>query len=899
VPGNTTHHLYDLSALELQLEEGSLALTPNFRLARRIKSEWDARQVEKGLEAWPPAPVQALESWLLQCWQRAADDGLLATRVRIDALQARELWTRVIDKDRRDHSDYSLLQAGSAAEMAQQARDTLLRWRVDVEAADVRSEFALDADCATFSRWLKLFQRELAGRSLATAADCLVDLLGSSFSAGVENIVLVDFDDVQPLHIACLEKLCASVRRMSSATGKSTLAVHSYPDREAELEAVAKWAFERQQSRPGETTGILLTDMNSDRASMEYLLRREFNCLGENYNALPVNFSTGISLDQAPVIRDALRVLATCGDQVSLMDVLGLVSSRFIPRRDSDQQKTVKWLQRLYQDGRQTVSTARLRQRAQTVRTGDDDAGVLLGEVLRQLDGLRLYRQRLLPSDWVEPFCQVLELWQWPGEAPLDSLEYQQVEHWYSGLESFAAMDSVCGKLDLAAALALLRRHCQGQVSQPQTRDSNIQVLGQLEGAGLHFDAIWLCGLQGSRWPAPARPNPFIPMALQRRHQMPHASAEREWLYSESLMRQYRGSCHTMIASYGRQVDGVPELPSPLLVGLEIDHRDSDSGVPRPWSARQQQAMLEIVDDASAPGIAAAELEALGGGSGILQDQASCPFRSFVRNRLSVEPLADYFAGLSAAQRGTLLHNTLFILWGEIVDSVNLQAMTSAAVNSAIEQAVNEAIGELPSALRQLVGMACLELERDRLVMLLGEWIALERDRPKFSVSARERPLELELGGLKLKLRIDRVDTLAGGETLVLDYKSGRSSISDWLGERPSQPQLPLYGIASDVDGVAFAQVKNRDCKLQGLGIMDDVPGVKSDIEKAVRRSSSAGDWGALREEWHNNLERLATEFIAGVAGVDPLPGACNYCGLQSLCRVDIAPQIPPGGAGA
>lgn len=888
MPGNTTHNLYDLSVLEPLLESGGLLLTPNFRLARRIKSEWDARQVQKGLDVWRPVQVHALENWLLQCWQRAVDQGLILPRVRIDALQAREMWTGVIDDDRRENGEYSLLQAGAAGEMAQQARDTLLRWRVEVNAATVRSEFQLDADCATFARWMKSFEQRLEKSSLATTADCLVDLLGSGLSVDANEIVLVDFDDVPPLHMACLEELAESVSRQSSATGQASIDVCSYPDREAELAAVAKWAFERQQHCPAETTGILLADMNADRGAVEYLLRREFDCLGDNYAALPVNFSTGITLDQAPVIRDALRILATCLDDVAMADISALLTSRFLPRCDEQQRNTVKLLQQLFDDGRQRVTATRLRQAAQSVSVGNSGAGILAGDALREVDGLRLRRLRGQPSAWVEPISQVLEAWGWPGELPLDSLEYQQVEHWYSSLESFAALDSVCGELDLAAAQALLRRHCQGQVSQPQTRDSTIQVLGPLEGAGLHFDAIWLCGLQGSRWPAPARPNPFVPVALQRRHDMPHASAEREWRYAETLMRQYRGSCELMITSYSRQIDGVPELPSPLLNGLEIDHRDEVAEVPPVWLRRQRDAVLELVEDTRGPAMGPEELEALTGGSGVLQNQASCPFRGFVRGRLAVEPLGDYFAGLSAAQRGTLLHNALFILWGEIGDSASLQAMDASNINAAIERAANSAIGELPNAVRQLVGMACLELECNRLIDLLGEWIAVERDRPAFAVTAREQGMELSLGGLELRLRVDRVDTLATGETLVIDYKSGRNSISDWLGERPAQPQLPLYGIATNVDGIAFAQVRSRDCKLHGLGELDGVPGVKSDIEKAVKRSSSAGDWNALRKEWHQNLEQLASEFVGGAAAVNPLSGACNYCRLQSLCRVNL-----------
>jgi CRISPR/Cas system-associated exonuclease Cas4 (RecB family) len=44
--------------------------------------------------------------------------------------------------------------------------------------------------------------------------------------------------------------------------------------------------------------------------------------------------------------------------------------------------------------------------------------------------------------------------------------------------------------------------------------------------------------------------------------------------------------------------------------------------------------------------------------------------------------------------------------------------------------------------------------------------------------------------------------------------------------------------------------------------------------------------FGMQLEEWRRVLERLAEEFRAGKAAVDPKPGACDNCGLRALCRI-------------
>ena len=48
-----------------------------------------------------------------------------------------------------------------------------------------------------------------------------------------------------------------------------------------------------------------------------------------------------------------------------------------------------------------------------------------------------------------------------------------------------------------------------------------------------------------------------------------------------------------------------------------------------------------------------------------------------------------------------------------------------------------------------------------------------------------------------------------------------------------------------------------------------------------------AATWPELVAQWEASLQRLAVEFMAGAASVTPQPGACDYCDLASLCRIN------------
>ena len=56
------------------------------------------------------------------------------------------------------------------------------------------------------------------------------------------------------------------------------------------------------------------------------------------------------------------------------------------------------------------------------------------------------------------------------------------------------------------------------------------------------------------------------------------------------------------------------------------------------------------------------------------------------------------------------------------------------------------------------------------------------------------------------------------GSIEVLDYKTGRVDPKKWFGERPEDPQLPLYAVSAEEIpyGVVFAVIRNDECVFRG-----------------------------------------------------------------------------------
>jgi hypothetical protein len=145
---------------------------------------------------------------------------------------------------------------------------------------------------------------------------------------------------------------------------------------------------------------------------------------------------------------------------------------------------------------------------------------------------------------------------------------------------------------------------------------------------------------------------------------------------------------------------------------------------------------------------------------------------------------------------------------------------------------------------------------------------------------------DLRFGGLDFRVRVDRMDRLADGARVLLDYKTGTAG-ADWRGERPDNPQLPVYALMypEALVAVAYAKVNAGE---PGFVAESERPGVFKAGARPSNLENLAG-FAELVHTWSLRVERIAAEFASGRAEVAPTLKACRTCVLHGLCRVPVA----------
>ncbi len=882
--------LFDIAALIKPLCDGEVILTPNRRLAAKIIQAYGVWQHQSGNKAWCQPSVYSIDDYAQQRWQQASLCGGVAPSWLLTPHQLLLLWEQAITAN----DSFYVSRPAATAKVAADAFNHLERWQINIE--DYADAFEDQLDSRAFVAWRDDFTRRCQRLSAFTPAMLINRIIAyyqdqDRRECEETTVWLVGFDVLTPQYQSLTECLFSDIKHYRAELRANTVTALHCDGEEQQWLLCANHFKAALEQNPEQRLGLIIQDLNQNKERIERCFMQVFephmlNNL-HHRSTLPFNISAGNNLRSAPLVNTVVDILSLLGEVITAASLKRLLQSPFW--QDSKNSAGVhRLLNRFTADSRVEYSRFELQQ--QLMVTDEREPTLLLIQLLQidtQTGGSRS------PSQWLKVFEQALQTSGWPGPRPIDSVEFQQIEAFHQSLSMFQQLDDVSGDIGFNRALELLEAQLRLDVFQQQSFDGPIHILGALEGAGLSFDQLWVAGVDDAVWPAQARPNPYIPIALQIEHGMPHANASRELAVSENLTRSYLCASDQIICSYGSG-DEAPRLSmlfeqvltQPTLTVAQWS--GSDTSLVALSERIASHAVQYCRDDIAPPVAVAGNVK---GGSAIFRDQAACPFRAYAQHRLRTRTSDTVSEGFSILERGNGLHDALEYIWSRLSGLEALLAKTADELNDLVVEAAAFSVqGVLARKARAPISRITA-LEHRRLERVLGQWLALESQRSAFTVEALEHEQQLVFADLPLTLRMDRVDRLGEDEIAIIDYKSGTVSVNNWLDERLKEPQLPLYvcalaGQSPRVSTVLYGQVKLADCSYKGLSEHQSIVGIKLDNKaKAVR--AQAEDFTGLVESWQRNLTALAEGFLRGEATVNPKQNdTCQYCALQRLCRI-------------
>ncbi len=881
-----------LPEIDALLSRGGILLTGNQRAARTFHLEFDRLRRSEGVPSWQPPAIFAWDTWLASLWRQTLLEGA-SDRLLLNRTQELQLWRSIIFSASGTDTQWSSLQSiDSLATMAADAWQHLCRFRGQYRLG----ELGVSGDTRAFQRWAQAFARRCKADLYLSSSELEAALIATSLKPVVEEVFLTGFDGLTPAQTALLDVfrkagVAVSLQAPSILATESHLTTANHLDEE--LTQAAQWLRQTLEADPATRIAVIHPNVASERAGIDRVFRQalapELNDITADQTASPFEFSLGQPLSQQPVVVVALKLLRWAIAPLTMSEISHLLLSPYFLSALNERHARAEF--DAFKLGPQPTLRPEL--------TLPDFIKLLesfahresnRSSLLRQVHGLQRVASKLLSdskprsfSDCADLIRELLQAAAWASATPDTSIEFQTRRKWESVLDELATLDFEGTRTSFPEVLDHLEQIAHRTLFAPESREAPIQIMGPLEAAGSRFDAIYFLRAADLTWPIRPGMNPLLGWRLQRDLRMPGSDAAQDAEHARRVTARLAASARTVVFSYARETQDAHQRPSPALAELSLTPLPGPQ-LPIPSAT----VILQTIEDSASIPLRNFKVQ---GGAGILKLQAACGFRAFAEKRLWSTAIESREPGMDVRERGNIVHVALEQLWTELRTQASLRALTSEKRTAALARAIDRSLHNFQRNATSNWDAAYLDIQRERLHRLLSAWLEVELSRSPFEVELREQKyVDAKIGPLLLSLRVDRIDRVfsATGEELgevVLDYKTGVAGPSDWQGERPDEPQLPLYAALREpgtVAAITFASL--RPGKEMGLRGHEAGTGI---LPKAtLLKFENLEDQIA---EWHRILTSLAVDFAAGDARVDPkaFPKTCAFCDQRILCRLD------------
>jgi hypothetical protein len=179
--------------------------------------------------------------------------------------------------------------------------------------------------------------------------------------------------------------------------------------------------------------------------------------------------------------------------------------------------------------------------------------------------------------------------------------------------------------------------------------------------------------------------------------------------------------------------------------------------------------------------------------------------------------------------------------------------------------------------------------------------------------------------GFTVRVKVDRMQRNELGELAILDYKgSAKDPLESWLGDRPHEPQLPLYAAIAQSEGKQSGELvfgiygsPPRRVSISSESALEKLPANNALLAELIGTGVLCpGDWSArlmdnkspldqkgifesARDQFEAVIRNLIEDLQSGSPVLDPLhlpkstksglaveDYVCKTCDYQDVCRI-------------
>ena len=766
----------------------------------------------------------------------------------IDSFKEELIWQEVIKSN-----SSSLINLSHTSSLASSARHIIKLYNLNI--SDLRKN-TLNPNINRFTYWLELFDEYLKKRNWITYDDIFPNLLSSGSLSSTELKNLIFFNSLQDNSLLLLKSQLKEIDKFNliqlQPISKSKAFKVAFDKSSDEIDIAISWAVERIRNNKKLSIAIVIPDFMNN-FQLKQIVSDSINKNIKSQNEIDLSYLSDlgvVSISNNQIIMTAFKTL-----------------EMFI--NSSDFSFFSRWLRSPYIDcpfidiNKRSLLEIELRDRLFTqinfidsfqkaglkeyIQTKNSDFSLFLSKAINYYLSLP---KKQTPTNWAKCWLKLLGMMGWLHT--INNSEREVVLLWEESIKNFSDLSLIVGEVSFKKGLSIFSSILNNKNYINSPSDKSIYIIDSIEEVSAGHDLIWITGLNNHCWPRQSSPNPLIPNSLQVELNLPSASPNISLEYSKKLMKRIESSAKEVVYSSSRIFLDIIGRPSPLLDNYPVlklpNHFISGN------SNRQNKKLIEQIYD-KPPRF---KKNKISHAISVLNYQSKFPLIAFLIGQLSCQLISPITKGISPSIRGIIVHRALELLYSDL-DVSNKSFFSKDHIDKSIQKSLNESFGMAKDKLKVLY-----DLEKKRLELIISSLLLDEFHREKFKIYSTEKLNTIELFGINISCRSDRVDILDNKGLVVIDYKTGSlSNTNDWFKDRVENIQLPLYALIykDNISGVLNINLNPSNNKYSGV-LREDIkfPGIDKKFSKE--------QWGGVLSSWEDNISLLIKEFVSGDARV-------------------------------
>jgi len=858
----------DIELLFNKLEKNVKIITINSYLSTYIRIEFSKWRKKNYLSSdFHSEKIQSIIEWTNTLWKSLQKNYNLP--ILLTKYQEHVLWSKYLSEY---STKYSLLLNNSILNKAKEAWNLIHQWRLPIKEKNWLSFCTKDVH--NFYYWYKSFKNLCTKNKWITYSEIYNYIYKKNKkNKNYEHLILIGFNHISPSLKKILDMYVWKMMYLSYKNSSNKIQIFEIENLKKEKYFAIKWALKELKNNPNKKIKIIAPNL--------FLERKNWEKLSEIFfikNNIQYYISEKNNMLEHPLVQVLLNLLKMkiIGDYKYIRKI---IISPYILGGEKEKISRhflylelmgvfhLKWTLKDFQKYIQKKKKTPL----------------LLKIIINIIKEKELKHSKI--SVWLKFFKKILKISGWPGNQKLNDLEYKTIILVKKIFTKFQEIGLVVkSKISAAQAIDYLS-YLFSITSLSSKMSSNIQIyiIDIIENFEILCDKIWICQMHINNFLNISLPNSFIPESMYSIFQFSYFDIAYQKECIKNKILQWKMQSNTVILSYNKKSQIYFDISNFFFQNFKkiekkniIDFYQNENKLPKIWDLIKEKKSVYSLNNI--------EINNFKGGYDVFKTQLQCPFKSVSRYRWKIKNTKEKIYW-NAKEQGIVIHKILKEIWKQLKNQKELLYLFK---NNQIYFFINNIVSCILSSYFYKLGYhykkIFFQIEIQRITKLVFDWLLIESQRTPFSVISNEKKIFKYIGKIPIKIQIDRIDQLQNGKKIIIDYKTGHR-ISRKLIENLYEPQLPLYAIMQNSNGIAYAYINTKSMGFYGIGEISS----KDFFYKKIHYNSKfiCISWEKQLNNWLNNFKKLSKKFYLGLAIIKPSIISCNYCEFYNFCQKD------------